>query len=269
MRRKFLSSLLLFVLIFSAVAGFGTSKNVKAADTTVFVTVSNAGSLVVTQEPVKVTDADNDGKLTINDALILVHTLKHADGASAFAAATGDYGLFVTKLWGVDTSAVGYYLNNASAWSLADEVKDGDNLVAWIYADATGYSDKYCYFDVDTKNASAGTAFTLTLTGMGYDASWNLVPAPLANATITVNGVATSVKTDAEGKAVITLTDAGKAVISATSDSTIVPPVCVVTVAAATPNTGVSSTAAIVLLFCAAAALLTAVISKKRSASAI
>lgn len=254
MRRKLISSLLLFVLIFSAVSGLSGSRSAKAADTTVKVTISNAGNLVVTQESVKVTDADNDGKLTINDALIIIHTAKHPDGANGFASSVGDYGLSATKLWGVETTGIGYYVNNNSAWSLADELKDGDKLVAWLYADDTGWSDQYCYFDVDTKTVNAGTAFTLTLTGIGYDASWNLVPAPLAGATITVNGAATDVKTDAEGKATITVKNAGTAVISATSDVTIVPPVCVATVAAA-PGTGVVPTALYILLLAVIAIL--------------
>ncbi len=264
MRRKLFSSLLLFVFIFTAVAGFGTSKNVNAADTTVKVTISNAGELVVTQVPVKVTDVDNDGKLTVNDVLIIVHTDKYADGASGYAlGATG----FVEKLWGVSNGgSYGFYRNNTMTGIVAqEEVQNGDYIVAYSYKDLTSWSDAFSYFDAAEKKVNTGAAVTLTLFASGYDASWNPVVAPLADATITVNGVATDIKTDAEGKATITLKDAGTAVISAThATQTIVPPVCTVTVGT-TPDTGVSSTLIMVVLLVAAVSLMAAIVVKKRA----
>ena len=67
------------------------------------ITVSIAnGTLVLTEAAVDVTDIDGDGALTINDALIAAHTAYYTDGADGYAAANGDYGLAITKLWGVE-----------------------------------------------------------------------------------------------------------------------------------------------------------------------
>ena len=240
MRRKLISSLLLFVLVFQAVVAFGASNAVHAEDTTVYVTIANAGTLEVTYAPVTVTDIDGDGALTVSDALTIAHTDYYPAGAEGFLAVNGAYGLSVSRLWGVDTTAVGYYVNNVSAWSLADTVQNGDSIVAWVYKDTAGWSDKYCYFDLNTVSVKSQDTVTLTLSSYSYDASWNLVSSPLSDATVTIDGVATDVKTDAAGKATITLNNAGTAVISAVSDTIIVPPVCLATVSSV-PSTGVGS----------------------------
>ena len=72
---------------------------------------------------------------------------------------------------------------------------------------------------------------------------------PVANAVITVDGVATEYKTDAEGKVTLKLSEAGEYVISATSaEATLVPPAVVVTVEASSPATGDSAVAIIAIL---------------------
>ena len=74
---------------------------------------------------------------------------------------------------------------------------------------------------------------TLTLSYAGYDENWNPIVLPVDGATITMNGVATAYKTDADGKVTVTLEKAGDVVISASSQTqTLVPPVCTVSVAA-------------------------------------
>lgn len=198
----------------------------------VFVTIADKGSLAVAQEEVYVTDIDADNKLTINDALYATHEAKYDGGASAgYATAVTDWGLGIAKLWGDKSGNFGYYVNNASAWSLVDEVKDGDYLNAFIYADGEYYSDTYCYFDINSVKADAGKNITLTLSGAGYDAEWNPIVVPVAGATITVDGVKTSVKTDENGATTIQIADGGNHVISAVSDTqTLVPPVCLATV---------------------------------------
>lgn len=211
-----------------------------AAETAkVSVTIADKGSLVMTQEEVTVTDIDADGALTINDALYAAHEAAYEGGAAAgYASATSSWGLAITKLWGDTSGSYGYYVNNASAWSLADPVKTGDNVYAFVYSDAVSWSDTYSFFDKYAVEATAGEEVTLTLSYNGYDANWNTVVTPLGGATITVDGVATDAVTDAEGKAVIKM-EAGSHVISATSASkTLVPPVCMATVApAATDET--------------------------------
>ena len=205
--------------------------------TEVLVTVADKGVLTVTQLRVTVTDTDGDGALTVNDALVAAHNVKYEGGADAgYAVAETQWGLSITKLWGDVSGNYGYYVNNTSAMSLTDPVADGDRLTAFVYSDGVGYSDTYCYFDVNTASGKEGDTLTLTLSAAGYDAEWNPVTLPLADATITVNGVATAYKTDAEGKVTLILDQVGTLTVSATSDTAIlVPPVCLVTVEAKVP----------------------------------
>ena len=221
------------VLTLCGVAAFAAEASTETA--TVYVTLSDAeGKLVLTQEAITVTDVDGDGKLTIHDALYAAHEAKFDGGAAAgYGAEEGAYGLAITKLWGEENGgSYGYYVNNASAWSLTDSVVDGDYVNAFVYTDLIAWSDTFCFFDVNTIVASEGDTVELSLMAAGYDASYNPITVPVEGATITVNGVATDVKTDAQGKASVKLDTTGKTVISATSETqTLVPPVCVATVA--------------------------------------
>lgn len=209
---------------------------VLAADdaVTVYVTIADAnGDLVLTQEAVSVTDTDNDGKMTIHDALYAAHEANYEGGAAAgYGSAATEYGLSLTKLWGAENGgSYGYYLNHLSATGLTDIVKNGDYLNVFVYTDLTTWSDTYCYFDVNTVAVEENKAFTLTLSAAGYDASWNPVVLPVANADILVNGKTTAYKTDAQGNVTINLETEGTYVISATAQNqTLVPPACVVTV---------------------------------------
>ena len=166
-----------------------------------------------------------------------------ADGAAAYGSAITQYGLSLTKLWGVENAGYGYYVNNASAWSLADAVKDGDSVTAFIYTDSTNWSDTFCWFDKAEITATQGDQVTLTLTAAGYDANYAPITLPVAGAKITVNGKDTGAVTDAEGKATFTVAEAGSLLISATSETAVlVPPVCLAAVAAAAQSGDVSGT---------------------------
>ncbi len=231
----------------------------------VTVTIAKQGALAVTQETVTVTDADNDGALTVSDALYAAHEAAYEGGAAAgYNAFLGTYGLSLGKLWGDESGNFGYYKNDTSCMSLADTVENGDTVYAFVYADTTNYSDTYCYFDTDTVTVEAGNAITLTLSAAAYDANWAPVTLPVGGAVITLNGEATAVVTDAEGKATVVIDAAGTYVIGATSETmTMVPPVCTATVTAiekdeppATGETATTMGAAAVLLTLAGAALL-------------
>ena len=194
------------------------------------VTISNKGELVLSSESILVTDIDNDDALTLNDVLYCAHEAKMEGGAAqGYGSAQSDYGLSLTKLWGDESGNFGYYLNNASPYSLAAAVEDGDSVVAFIYKNAD-YSDKYSFFDNTQMTVDADGVVTLTLRCAGFDADWNTVYSPVANATILINGEETSYKTDEDGKVQITLGNAGTYVISAKSDTdTLVPPSCKLT----------------------------------------
>ncbi|MBO7666544.1 MAG: hypothetical protein J6S70_03845, partial [Clostridia bacterium] len=105
-------------------------------------------------------DADADGVLTISDALYAAHEAAYEGGAAAgFAAATTEYGLSLTKLWGVENGgSYGYFVNDNSAMSLADPLSDGDEVVAFIYT-AADWSDAYSFFDVKSGKSGAELTF--------------------------------------------------------------------------------------------------------------
>lgn len=202
---------------------------------TVYVNIANAGELVVAHEAIAITDVDEDGALTIQDVLILIHDAKVEGGsAEGFAVVASDYGPTITKLWGVENGgSYGYYLNNAMAMSLLDPVADGDCLTAYVFADTTTFSDVYTYFDMNTAEGKVGDELTVTLYQVGFDANYAPVSSPLCGVSVTANGAEVAV-TDEEGKAVIKLESEGEIILSATSSElTLVPPVCLVTVTAA------------------------------------
>ncbi len=262
------------------------AKPAKTAE--VYVTIAN-GNLKIAGELITAADIDNDGEVTVNDALYAAHEQYYEGGAEAgYGTEYGQYGLSITKLWGAENgSGYGYYVNNVSAYSLTDKMEDGDYLTAFVYTDTVNYSDTYCYFDKNTVSAKAGEEVTLTLSAAGYDDQWNPITVPAENAEITVNGVKTGLKTDKEGKVTLKLDTAGALVISAVSEDTVlVPPVCKASVSAAetdgannntsddekddtpkSPVTGENNTAASVAVLSAAmlAVICLAVLTLKKS----
>ncbi len=224
--KKLFALLLALALCLSASAAL--CEGSEAATVSVSIT-DDTGALVLALETVAITDADSDGALTINDALICAHQA-HPDGAAAYATADTEYGLSLMKLWGVENGgSYGYYLNDASAWSLLDPVKDGDHVKAFAYTDLTGWSDTYCYFDAAYVETAVGTEVTLTLSAAAYDENFAPVTLPVAGAVIMVDGEMTEIVTDAEGKAVLTFAEAGAYLISADSETiNLVDPVCIV-----------------------------------------
>ena len=192
----------------------------------VYVTIANQ-DLKLVQRPIVLHDTDNDGALTIADALYLAHEEGFEGGAAAgFATQMGDYGLMITRLWGVENGgAYGYYVNNQMSMGLTDTLNAGDYLTAYVYTDAAGLSDTYTYFDVNT--AEPGE-ITLTLSAMGFDPiSYAPVSTPVVGAVITINGITTDAVTDENGEASITV-QAGDVVSAASEKLVIVPPCCVI-----------------------------------------
>ena len=224
--KKLFSVMLAFLMIMGCMS---ITSFADESSATVYVSIANKGQLVAAQTKVTVIDIDGDNILTVNDALYAVHEAVYPGGAEEGYGyyIHKDYGLSIGKLWGDTSGNFGYYINNSSCWSHADSVKNGDYLNAFVYSDNKNYSDKYCFFNSYTVTADANSDIELTLIGAGHDANWNPVTLPVANAEITVDGKATGVKTDANGKATIQISGAGEHIISAFSASeTLVPPVC-------------------------------------------
>ena len=234
--KKIISLVAAVVLLCSAsTVGAFAAEPKNSADVTV--NFSNAGELELAQKPVRVTDTDKDGKLTIADALYAMHEAYYKGGAAAGFATTvhEQYGLYVTKLWGDDSGNFGYYLNNKTPMNAAEPVTDGDSITAFIYKDIEEFSDVYSYFNANTYNLNLDKTneFELQLKCIHFDYSTDIPTVTeevLPDADITINGEKSAYKTDADGKVKIKLTEQGSYVISATSkELTLVPPVCVVT----------------------------------------
>lgn len=207
----------------------GSDDTANEAEVDVFVSVASEGALVFGNY-MTVIDMDKDGALTISDAIACAHLAGFEGGNEAgYATAETEYGLSVTKLWGIENGgSYGFYLNNAYVDSLLAPLTEGDVVSAFSYADLTGWSDAFCYFDKIT--AESDGEITLTLTYLAFDENYNTVPTPVNGAKITVDGAETEFVTDENGSVTITAEN-GEHVVSAISDTmTLVPPVCIITV---------------------------------------
>lgn len=190
--------------------------------------VDENGEIVVAMQ--EVSCASNG--VTIDDILKRAHD-EYYDGGSAagYASAESTYGLSLMKLWGNESGSYGYYVNNASPMSLADEVKPGDHIYAFVYTDTVAWTDTYCFFSETHVSAEKGDIATLTLYMTGFDENWNPVTLPVAGAVITVDGEKTDLITDENGQVAITYDKAGELIVSAVHDEmNLTPPVLVANV---------------------------------------
>lgn len=241
---------------------------VSAEGLEVLVSISDGNSdngIELAWEKVTVGDCDDDGQLTINDALFSAHDKFFKGGAAAgYSSSPTEFGISLNRLWGVENGgSYSYYVNDGSPLSLSDPVEDGDRIYAYAFADLSAWSDMYTYFDRCQLDAEKGDEVTLTLSGAGYDEEWNPVTVPVEGARILIDGKDSGVITDAEGKASVTLTDAGEHIISAASDSAVlVPPVCVAQVEGGLP---ISTVCVIAGLLCCVSALVIGLNNKKKN----
>lgn len=252
-QKKILAMLTAVMLLVSSLGVTAFAEGTGVSDTvSVYVTISDGeGKLALAQEKIEVTDIDGDGKFTIDEALYTAHEAKYEGGAAAgykaedTPSAYGGTYYTITKLWGVENGInFSYYLNNMMSGGLSDTVKDGDYLNAYVYV-MDDCSDSYSYFDKNTVSVNQNEEITLALSRLvGFDENdYSCIFEPAEDMIITMNGIETNYKTDANGKATIKLTEAGTCVISAVSkkdDVVLVPPVCIATVkaVAVSDNTG-------------------------------
>ena len=168
MKSKKILSLLLSLMMILSVLPVTVFADDAAADATVYLTVSNQGVLasanddsIMLNKPITVEDINEDGKLTVDEALQAAHKAYNAENGYA----TGDYG--VTKLWGIETINTLFFINNEgiAAGVGVDTISEGDRLVASINKDNTYYADWYTYFDEAEKTVNVNQEFTLNLKG--------------------------------------------------------------------------------------------------------
>ncbi len=220
----------------------------------VFVTIADEGNIVtdkngeyVAQTKVTVFDRDKNGSLTIDEALYATHDTLYNGGADAgYSSFEGDNDLSLAMLWGKGTPGVaafsGYYLNNASCWSLNDVVREGDYLTAFNYYDTNYWSDSYSYFGENTVSVNQDSSITLTLNALGYDKFWNQVSSPYAGAKVMLLGSNAEVlATDIDGKVEITASQLEPGTyyaVAYTEAKNIVPAVCKIIVTQRTVSSG-------------------------------
>ncbi len=218
MKKTLLVALLLCVSLFSSALCEAAAP---AAEPIVYVSINDGeGVLALAAQPVAVTDTDADGALTIHDALTCAHAEAFPEGTEGYLAAKSEFGLSLLRLWGVENGgSCGYYLNDASAWSLLDPVQAGDHVKAFSFTDLVGFTDTYCFFNAFTVEAKVGAEVPLTLTAAAFDENWSPITLPVAGAALLVDGQAAEVLTDAEGKAVLTFAAPGTYIVTADSET--------------------------------------------------
>lgn len=211
------------------------------------------------QKTVSFTDENGDGTPSLDEALSAAHALYAPNGASDYTSGDGDYGYSVSKLWGIETNAIGFYKNHTLTSAVNEEtLSNGDYVVAFIYKDQTNWSDRYAYFTDDSIVTKVNEEFSVIL---HYD-SWGTVSpqaiAPLGvfdssgtyHVPDTLRGeklfdtfYMPTVSTDSNGIAKMSFTETGTYLLTAQYDSSnytdyynnppqyyLVPPICAVTV---------------------------------------
>lgn len=159
-------------------------------DITVSMTVYDAGQLAndrdgkaMLRRDVTVNDSDGDGTFTLDEALKAVHAEYCTGGGESYGTSNGQYGTSVTKLWGTETGAVGFYKNDVITGTVdVETVTDGDRITAFIYYDKDNWSDRYSFFNVKEKTVEVEEEFSLTLKAWGYDDSYQTIMKPVATA---------------------------------------------------------------------------------------
>lgn len=244
-------------------------------DVEIYITIANKGNVVMFQQKITVVDVNHNGIFDVDDALYAAHEAGYTGGAAAgYATQITQYGLGISKLWGDTSMCYGYWLNNASCWSLEDVVADGNHLVAFVYTDGEFWSDSYSRFDAFDYATTTAQDLVVKLEKAGYDENWNTVFSAHAGATITVY--------DSEGKALATgytVTDNGDGsyairinvagnyyIVASDSDPLTVPAVCqvAVTYVEQVPPTGDNSMISLIVATMSVSILAVLCIGKKR-----
>ena len=241
----------------------------------IFVTIADKGNVVLFQQSITVLDVNHNGIFDVDDALFAAHEAAYEGGAAAgYTSEVTQYGLGIAKLWGDTSYCYGYWLNNASCWSLEDAVAQGNHLVAFVYSDGAFWSDAYAKFDQFNYSVTASEGLTVKLDKAGYDENWNTVFSAHAGATITVYGEDGKALTEGyvvtdhgDGTYTVTVEAAGSYYIVATdADPLTVPAVAALTILTAdpVPPTGDGSILLFVLVVMSISALAVLTISKKK-----
>ncbi len=227
MKKRMLAILLAVMMVVGLVPVLAEGTG---AEITVSVSVSRYGEILKDKSgndmaylPVTLTGKDS---YTLDDAFLAAHIAYCEDGADGYQSVYDERydSISVTKMWGDTSGKFGYQVNGGtqSVGGGTHPIEDGDRVDIALYKNSFPDTEAYAIFDVVKKNAYPDEIFELTLSCVsGFDESWNNVFSPCEGATITVNGTETTVVTDANGKATITLDAVGDYIISAKKSKTL------------------------------------------------
>lgn len=192
------------------------------------------------------------GGISTLDVLIRAHEVKYDSfspgNADTLMVSGGDYGTFISRLFGIDTYACGFAVNGEcphddvlgeygyTGYSVDQaEVKEGDYVQFFVYGDTSWYSDCIAYFTrggekVESLEAKAGEECEIVLSGYEYmyygcseESVISAAKKPLEEAVIclvdTKSGEMTPIDlTDGDGRVTLKFDEAGKYVVSAADD---------------------------------------------------
>ncbi|MDO4176715.1 MAG: hypothetical protein Q4D99_04485 [Bacillota bacterium] len=148
-----------------------------AEDITVTVTVNNQGVLatdksgkVMAYREVVASDIDEDGVITVDEALVAAHDT-YLNGGAAENYDNG--GGFASKVWGVATTNSAFFVNGTglSTGVLVDTISNGDELYVSINKDNTYWADWYTAIyanggeKIKTLRLATGEIHTIALKG--------------------------------------------------------------------------------------------------------
>ena len=136
---------------------------------TVYLTVSDHGTIATANDgsamawrEVTVTDVNEDGHYTFDEALVAAH--KAYNSEDGFAVKSSGW---VDKLWGQTNDAGFSFIRNNETTDLVTEaeIAEGDHLVASSNKDELLYLDWASFFDKYDTEVTAGETFTLNMKG--------------------------------------------------------------------------------------------------------
>lgn len=131
-------------------------------------------------------DPANSGNPTMLDAMVALSAI---EGWELGAVYNDMYGsASITKMFGQDYPACGYFVNNNSDPSQIScdtmQLKDGDLVTIYLYKDLVGWSDVYMFFDKTEYTAEEGETLEINVNKLVYDANWNRTATAEAGRTV-------------------------------------------------------------------------------------
>ena len=141
----------------------------------VLVSIADKGSIELSYAPVNVSDRNGDGAIDIDEVMYAAHDKYYEGGAvKGYASAAGDYGAYITRLWGDESGNFGYFVDNKMSMGLDDTVGEGQHVYAYVNANAYPNNDAYAYFDDADIDAEQYVKTTVKLIAQnGYDENWS------------------------------------------------------------------------------------------------